>query len=70
MAFFAVFAVEEDGFKVVNGEIGVFRELGYARGVLCCKGEDSFAMRASESGKEFNGGEGFGVFGVWEVFRG
>ena len=69
MALFSFLAIEEDGFKVVDGEIGVFRESGYARGVLCCKGEDSFATRASESGEELDGGEGFGVFGVWETFR-
>ena len=67
MVFFAFFAVKEDGFKVIDGEMGIFRESGYAWGVLCCKREYSFTARASEGGEEFDG-EGFGVFGVWESF--
>ena len=57
MAFFAFFTIEEDGFKVIDGEMGVFRESGYAQGVLCCKGENLFTVRASECGEEFDGGE-------------
>ena len=30
MAFFAFFAVKEDSFEIVDGEVRIFRELGYA----------------------------------------